>query len=175
MRRIVTVLIATVGALALLASFHTSSTAAKKSALGVVTLTQPPASGAPPATRSTLPATTTPRTTAPTHGGATTPTTAAPTTAAPTSRTVTGPVVSNQYGDVQVQITVSGRQLVDVEALELPSDRRHSQELSDLAGPQLREEALQAQSANIDAVAGATYTSDSYAQSLQAALNQAGF
>jgi uncharacterized protein with FMN-binding domain len=172
-RRTVTVLIATVGALGLLASFHTTSTAAKKGAVGVVPLTQPPASGGPPTTGATVPTTTTLRPTAP-LGGTTPPTSAAPTTAAPAARTIDGPVESNQFGDVQVQITVSGGRLVDVEALELPSDRRHSQELSDFAGPQLRQEALQAQSANIDTVAGATYTSDGYIQSLQAALNQAG-
>ena len=136
-------------------------------------LTQPPASGAPPTTGTTVPATAprTGATSAPTGGA---PTTAAPSTAAPASHTIDGPVVSNQYGDVQVQITVAGGSLVDVEALVLPSDRRHSQELSDFAGPQLRAEALQAQSANIDTVAGATYTSDGYIQSLQAALDQAG-
>jgi len=84
-----------------------------------------------------------------------------------------GPVESNNYGDVQVQIVVRGGQLVDVQALQLPSDRRRSQEISSYAEPYLRQEALQARSANIDIVSGATYTSVSYAQSLQAALDQA--
>ena len=96
------------------------------------------------------------------------------TPSAPSARTIVGPVESNDYGDVQVQIVVRAGQLVDVQALELPSDRRRSQEISDYAAPYLREEALQARSANIDIVSGATYTSVSYAQSLQAALDQAG-
>jgi len=106
-------------------------------------------------------------------------TTPAP-TAAPTGRggsasgQVTGPTVSTPYGDVQVQIAVSGGRLTDVVALQLPSDRRRSAELSQYAEPILRSEALQAQSANIDAVSGATFTSMGYAQSLQAAIDQAG-
>ena len=162
MRRILTVIIATIGGLALLASFHTTSGTARKAAVGVVLPTRPPASGSPPAT-----------------GGSTTPGSASstpptPSSDQPASRTIIGPVVSNRYGDVQVEVVVSGRQLLDVKPLQLPFDRRRSQEISDAAGPDLRQEALQAQSANINVVSGATYTSDSYAQSLQAALDQAG-
>ena len=80
----------------------------------------------------------------------------------------------NPYGDVQVEVVVSGRRLLDVKPLQLPFDRPRSQEISDIAAPDLRQEALQAQSASINVVSGATYTSDSYAQSLQAALDQAG-
>ena len=61
-----------------------------------------------------------------------------------------------------------------MEAVQLPSDRRRSQEINSIAGPDLRQEALQAKSANIDVISGATYTSYSYAQSLQGALDQAG-
>lgn len=86
---------------------------------------------------------------------------------------VTGPVVTTPYGDVQVQVTISGGKIVDVQALQLPSDRRRSQMISQYAGPVLRQEALQAQSASIDLISGATYTSEGYAQSLQAALDQA--
>jgi hypothetical protein len=162
LRRIVTVMIATIGGLALLASFHTTSGTARKAAVGVVRPTQPPASGSPPTT-----------------GGSTTPgsassTPSTPSSVPPASRTIVGPVVSNQYGDVQVEVVVSGRQLLDVKPLQLPFDRRRSQEISDIAAPDLRQEALQAQSASINVVSGATYTSDSYAQSLQAALDQAG-
>ena len=63
--------------------------------------------------------------------------------------------------------------VTDVVALELPTGRRSGQ-ISQYAGPILRQEALQAQSAKIDLVSGATYTSDAYTQSLQAALDQAG-
>ncbi len=88
-------------------------------------------------------------------------------------RTVMGPVVDTRWGPVQVEVTVSGSQLVDVAALELPSGGRSSQ-ISRFVEPILRSEALQAQSANIDGVSGATYTSAAYAQSLQAALDSVG-
>ena len=89
------------------------------------------------------------------------------------SKTVDGPVVSTQFGDVQVEVVVAGGKLTDVVALELPTGRRSGQ-ISNYAAPMLRQEALQAQSAKIDLVSGATYTSDAYTQSLQAALDQAG-
>jgi uncharacterized protein with FMN-binding domain len=68
-------------------------------------------------------------------------------------------------------VTIRAGRLVDVTALQLPSDRRRSEEISTEAAPILRQEALAAQGAVIDTVSGATYTSDSYAQSLQAALD----
>ena len=101
--------------------------------------------------------------------------TPAPTRRAATSgsKTVDGPVVSTRFGDVQVEVVVAGGKLTDVVALELPTGRRSGQ-ISNYAEPILHQEALQAQSAKIDLVSGATYTSDAYAQSLQAALDQAG-
>jgi uncharacterized protein with FMN-binding domain len=94
-------------------------------------------------------------------------------TSSAASATVNGPVVDTRYGAVQVEIVVSGGQLTDVVALQLPTGRRSGQ-ISTAVAPILREEALQAKSAAIDTVSGATYTSDAYAQSLQAALDKAG-
>jgi uncharacterized protein with FMN-binding domain len=88
-------------------------------------------------------------------------------------RTVAGATVMTQYGPVQVQIRVRGSRIVAITNLALPFDRSRSQEISDVAGPLLRSEALQAQSASIDVVSGATYTSNGYAQSLQSALDRA--
>ncbi len=88
--------------------------------------------------------------------------------------TVTGPEVDNQFGPVQVEVTISGGKITDVVAVQLPNGGR-SGRISQRAEPVLQSEALQAQSANIDTVSGATYTSLAYAQSLQAALDQAGF
>jgi uncharacterized protein with FMN-binding domain len=82
-------------------------------------------------------------------------------------------VVRSRFGPVQVEVTISGGKITEVTALALPSDRRRSAEISQQAGPILRREALSAQSANIDTVSGATYTSDAYAKSLQAALDNA--
>jgi uncharacterized protein with FMN-binding domain len=100
--------------------------------------------------------------------------TAAPKSASPNStKTVVGDDVPNQFGDVQVQVTFSGTKITDVKALQLPSDRARSAQISNFAAPYLRTEALQAQSAQIDLISGATYTSESYAQSLQSAIDKA--
>ena len=89
------------------------------------------------------------------------------------SATVDGPVVSTRFGPVQVEVVVAKGKVANVVALQLPTGRRSGQ-ISSYAEPILHDEALQAQSANIDLVSGATYTSDGYAQSLQAALDKAG-
>ena len=100
--------------------------------------------------------------------------TPAPTAKAATgTQTLTGDTVSTRYGDVAVQITVTNGQVTDVQAVALPT-HGHSGEISNYVAPILASEALQAQSANIDIISGATYTSSAYAQSLQSALDQAG-
>jgi len=112
--------------------------------------------------------------------GAPTPT-AGPVGASPAPRasanggalTTTGDDVPNQFGDVQVQVTFADGKLTDVKALQLPFDRRRSAEISQYVEPYLRSEALQAQSAQIDLISGATYTSMSYAESLQSAIDKA--
>jgi len=71
-------------------------------------------------------------------------------------------------------LSAAGRRVTDVQAPQLPYDRPRSASISQYVAPVLRSEALAAQSAQIDTVPGATYTSDAYAQSLQAALAQAG-
>jgi uncharacterized protein with FMN-binding domain len=95
-------------------------------------------------------------------------------TAQTQARTVTGPVVSTRWGTVQVEITVEAGQLTDVAALQLPDGDRRSASISSQVEPTLRSQALSAQSAAIDGVSGATYTSTAYARSLQAALDSAG-
>ena len=89
------------------------------------------------------------------------------------STQVAGDAVATRFGTVQVQVTIDGGTLVDVSALQLPSGGRDSQ-VSAYAEPILRSEALQAGSAGIDTVSGATYTSMGYIQSLQSALDSAG-
>jgi uncharacterized protein with FMN-binding domain len=85
---------------------------------------------------------------------------------------LTGSSVETPFGTVQVQVTLQSGQITDVQALQLPSGG-HSGQVSSYAEPQLRSEVLQAQSAQVDTVSGATYTSQAYQQSLQAALDQA--
>ncbi|MEZ5185187.1 MAG: FMN-binding protein [Candidatus Nanopelagicales bacterium] len=88
--------------------------------------------------------------------------------------TVTGSSAQTQWGPVQVQITVSGSQITDVQVLEYPSDNPKDQQINNYALPILVSETLDAQSADIDMVSGATVTSVGYLQSLQAALDEAG-
>lgn len=99
--------------------------------------------------------------------------TQAPATGSFVDGTVAGPVVNTRFGPVQVQVTISNGKLSAIDALQLPSDHPRSAAISDYAGPVLQSEALQAQSAQIDGVSGATYTSIAYQRSLQAALDQA--
>jgi uncharacterized protein with FMN-binding domain len=89
-------------------------------------------------------------------------------------KTYTGDTVQTRWGPVQVRITVKNGKLTDVTALSYPSDNPRDQEINSYAVPRLRSEALSAQSADIDTVSGATYTSDGYKQSLQSALDSAG-
>jgi uncharacterized protein with FMN-binding domain len=74
---------------------------------------------------------------------------------------------------VQVQATIQGGKLTDVQFLEYPTDRRTSQEINNIAVPYLQQEALQAQSARVDIVSGATLTSEAFMMSLQNALDSA--
>ncbi len=85
----------------------------------------------------------------------------------------TGPVVQIPFGNVQVQVTIQGGRIVDVQPLQMPTAHMLSQQIAAYAAPILRQEVLQAQSAQINLVSGATYTSEAYAQSLQGALDQA--
>jgi len=94
--------------------------------------------------------------------------------AKPSARTVVGVDVPNQYGDVQVRVTVSGKKVTRVTAVALPVNDPKSQEISSFAAPQLAQEALAAQSGHIDGVSGASYTSESYKTSLQSALDKLG-
>ncbi len=96
-----------------------------------------------------------------------------PTTRAAARRTVDGDPFDNPYGTVQVRVTLQGTKIVDVTPLQMPVDRQYSAELSQQAAPLLLQEALQAQSAQINILGGASYTSQSYAQSLQSALDKA--
>ncbi|MFI5973311.1 FMN-binding protein [Streptomyces sp. NPDC051452] len=93
---------------------------------------------------------------------------------APTrSGTVTGDTVQTRWGPVRVRVTLQGGKFTDVNAVDYPQGNPRDQEINSYALPQLRREALAAQSADIDMVSGATYTSDGYRRSLQSALDSA--
>ena len=93
--------------------------------------------------------------------------------AAKAGGTYDGEVVQTRFGTVQVQIIVKSGQITDVTALKLTDAEGRSMQISNYAAPILRDEVLQAQSANVQTVGGATVTSDAYLTSLQAALDAA--
>ena len=166
MKRAIPAAILTVIGLGALASFTSTTGLPVKSSASAVVVprSSTPASTAPPS------GATTPTTNAP---GSTTPSKTSPSTATQT-KTLTGTAADNEYGTVQVQVTMQGSQITDIVALQMPDSHNRSVEISQAAEPILRQEALQAQSAQIDLVSGATFTSQSYAQSLQGALDQVG-
>jgi len=109
-----------------------------------------------------------------TSTGTTTAAPVAPTTGA-TDGTYAGSTVNTRFGPVQVQVTISGGAITDVTALQLTNTDGRSVQISNYASPILAQEVLSSQSARVSNVGGATYTSQAYLQSLQSALDQAGF
>jgi uncharacterized protein with FMN-binding domain len=151
--RLLTVVVVTIAAVALVANFRVTPHIQK----GRLAKVRPAAPAAPTATSSPA---------APSRS-------VHRTRSAPATRRIAGAPIDTAYGIVQVRITLRGRRIVSIANVALPFDRSRSQEISQVAGPLLRSEALQAQSASINVVSGATYTSNGYAQSLQSALDQA--
>lgn len=86
--------------------------------------------------------------------------------------TYTGAVEQNQYGPVQVSIALSAGRITAVHTDQVPEDRPRSQSINAQAVPILQSEVLQAQSASINLVSGATFTSEGFAASLQSAISQ---
>jgi len=99
--------------------------------------------------------------------------TPAPRAHPPGSRTGRGPLVSTPFSAIQVEATLHRGRLIDVRTLVLTGDDTHTRALNARAEPILREEALEAGSADVDVVTGATYTSQSWRDSLQAAIDAA--
>ncbi len=87
-----------------------------------------------------------------------------------TPKKIVGDTVNTAYGPVQVTITVTGNKITDITA-KLPNTGE-SAAIAANAGPKLKQQALQKQSADIDTVSGASYTSEGYRKSLQSALDK---
>ncbi|MGH1525577.1 FMN-binding protein [Leifsonia sp. L25] len=107
--------------------------------------------------------------------------TAAGTTAAPSAgaaapaaatKTVTGTAVDTRYGPVQVKVTFEGTKITAIDAIQYPTESGRDQEINSQAIPMLQQEAMASQSAKIDTISGATYTSEGYIRSLQSAIDQ---
>ena len=113
-----------------------------------------------------------------TQGGGNTPQpTSTPTSSNSTGQykdgTYTGSTADAFYGNIQVQVTIAGGKISDVQFLQYPNDRGTSIMINTQAMPYLKQEAIAAQSANVDIVSGATDSSQAFRQSLQSALDQA--
>jgi uncharacterized protein with FMN-binding domain len=93
--------------------------------------------------------------------------------AAKKHRTVTGQVAQTARGPMQVELTLAGQRITKVTVLQRTNSGPESNQIDAVAIPKLINETLAAQSAHIDAVSGATYTSQGYLQSLQSALDKA--
>jgi uncharacterized protein with FMN-binding domain len=145
---------ATLAGLAGIVSFHTRGSHAL-SASGVVR----PSNGPP----------------APSSSSRTPQGTAANAGAAPTSASATGASEQYGYGVLSVRVTVSGSHITDVSVASLQTVDAYSQDLAQQAIPYLRQQVLSAQSARIDGLSGATYTSEAYALSVQSALDELHF
>jgi len=98
--------------------------------------------------------------------------TTAPVTSTVKDGTFTGPSVNVNYGNVQVMITVSNGKITDAVAVKAPSGK--NDRYTNMAVPILKQQTLQAQSANIQGASGASYTSYGWFKSLQGAMAQAG-
>lgn len=167
MKRILLSITATVLGLVALLSFKThGAQLGAAHALPSAALPGSGASSSPPAATSSGGQPTRPSATAATPGA-----TSAP---GPTARTVVGTAVQTQYGVVQVKITVAGSTITHARFAQLTAYDGTSQQINSQAAPILLQETLSAQSAQIDGVSGASYTSQGYEQSLQSALDKAG-
>ena len=112
--------------------------------------THPPAKPPPPARRAAVPA-----------------------PSKPGVKAGTGPLLTTPFSSIQVRAELTRGRLTGVETLSLTGADAHTKELNARAEPILRREALRAGSANIDVVSGATYTSESWIESLRAAMRVA--
>lgn len=152
MKRYPVVIGATVAGLAGILSFHSRAThglsaGLVKSSGG----TQPPSGHAPPTTQPP----------------------AANSSSGPA--TATGTAEQYGYGVLSVKVTVSGSKITDVEIANLQTAESYSQQIAQQVIPYLRQQVLSIQSARIDGISGATYTSEAYAYSVESALSQLHF
>jgi uncharacterized protein with FMN-binding domain len=107
---------------------------------------------------------------APTSSSAPAPSPAPAAPAAP--RTIDGDPEQTPYGAIQVAVTFSGTTITSTRELQSPNEGGRSGEINSYAAPSLKKEVISAQSARIDTVSGATYTSQGYAQSVQSAIDK---
>jgi uncharacterized protein with FMN-binding domain len=162
MRRITTWLLSTISALVLLFSYHTSTNTSASPSVVAESDTASESSGTGTTDSGSTDSGTTDSGT--TDSGA---------SAAGGSGTYTGDAITTRFGPVQVEITVVDGRITASEVTQVPWNDRKDQEINGRAVPVLNAAAVDAQSADIDMVSGATYTSAAYIESLQSAIDQA--
>ncbi|MCU1538623.1 MAG: FMN-binding protein [Humibacillus sp.] len=187
MRKATSIIVGVTSAVALGASWAAGLAPTRPDAVTGVHLL---AAGPPTATRETTPAGSAGATApaarsgskaagaAPAKGGSSTGTATAPKATpraapVPVSGSIVGGAASTPFGVVQVKVSYTGTRITSVRAVHLTDSSQHSVSISNRAAPVLRQEAMAAQSATIDVVSGATYTSEGYIQSLQSAIDAA--
>ena len=162
MRRAVLTLGGTAAGLAALLSFKTHSPAAAA-----------PAASTPETSAATAAPTLANSAASPATPGSSASPTTAKSGAPAATRTVTGSVAMTQHGPMQVKITLAGQRITNATVVQHTDDGTESQQIDSFALPKLTSETVAAQSARIDAVSGASYTSSGYIKSLQSALDPA--
>jgi uncharacterized protein with FMN-binding domain len=156
-RRVILAIASTITGLVLLLGFKTASATSRVSVPAAIA---PAASGSTSSSSSSA---------APSAA----PSAASPSTSSATAtKTVTGTSVDTRWGPVQVKITAVNGKITSAQAVDYPQNNSRDQEINSVAIPQLQQETINASSANIDMVSGATYTSQGYIQSLQSALDK---
>ena len=162
MRRVILAIVGTVAGLVVLLSFKTHSTSA---------VTTPPAAisgaGGQAGASAAAPS-------ASGSSGSSRKASSSSGSAAGAAKTVTGTIADTIYGPVEVQITVKNGKVSAAQAVQYPQDSPRDQQINSYAVPVLNQEAVSTGNASIDAVSGATYTSNGYITSLQSALDKAG-
>lgn len=181
MRRITTWLLSTLSALVLLFSYHTSTNSGSPTAVATGSAdaaangsTDPGAGASGDSGSGTDPGSAgTPAPTPSTDAGSSGSSGSGSSGSSSSAGTFTGDAVQTRYGPVQVEITVKDGSITKSVVTQVPWNDHKDQEINSYAVPILNDEAVQAQSAGIDMVSGATFTSDGYIQSLQSAIDRA--
>ena len=162
MKRAITAVVATIAGVAWLVTYRVTPHPRPVAAAAPAEQPSPAASDAPAPRASATPA----------AAATATPTPTPVPTNRPANGSFTGAVIPTRFGDVQVRVVVTSGRVTDVSALQMPTDRARSAEITQYVTPVLHDEVIQAQSARIDVISGATFTSEAYAESVNDALRQ---
>jgi uncharacterized protein with FMN-binding domain len=164
MRRVILAIVGTIAGLVALLSFKTHSTSAAAAPPTAISGTSGQGSSAAA----------TPSASGSGSGTSGSPSKSSSPGSSAAATTVTGTAADTMYGPVQVKITVKNGKVTAAQAVEYPEESPRDEQINSYAVPVLNQETVTAGSASIDAVSGATYTSNGYIASLQSALDKAG-